>query len=191
MEYDCVIALANEMDRHGTLNDESNARISAASSFILDGKSNSLICCGWDYRRDTDLTIAEALKTRAVELGVDADMITCEKESRDTVGDAYFTKRKIVNSKKCTKILVVTSDYHVNRTQRIFELFYGDKYAIEVVGVGKFESEEKQEAERKSLLAFEKTFSGIQPGDDEILEQRLIQNHPFYNGKVYPKLVVV
>ncbi len=191
MKYDCVIVLANEMSQDGTLNDESDARISVAASFVLNRQSDCLICCGWAYRPDTNLTIAEALKRKASTLGVDPDKILCETKSRDTVGDAFFTKRMMVESRKWSEILVVTSDYHVERTRKVFELFYGEEFSIEVVGAGEFDSHEKQEAERKSLLAFEATFEGVRSGDDKALQRRLIENHPFYNGKVHPKLNLI
>ena len=43
--------------------------------------------------------------------------------------------------------------------------------------------------EEESLNKFRKTFDGIKVGDIEIIYERLINNHPFYNGDIYEKLI--
>ncbi len=63
-------------------------------------------------------------------------------------------------------ILVMTSDYHVDRTLSIFKFIYGYEYNIEVIGSSGCNSLEKQESEKKSLEAFEQTFKNIIEGND-------------------------
>lgn len=188
MEFDCIIVLANEMDKEGNLNLESIARIKLASDSYFNNPSATLITCGWNYRKDSKLFIGDVMKNYAVKLGVPFNKIITENNSRDTVGDAFFTKLIILKNTKWKKLLIITSDYHVIRTSKIFKFIYGSQYEINVIGSYGFDSLEKQLSEKKSLKAFERTFENIKEGDEIKIYERLSTQHPFYNGEVYPKI---
>jgi uncharacterized SAM-binding protein YcdF (DUF218 family) len=190
MEVDCIIVLANEMDQEGNLNAESVSRIQLACDVYFKNPSAVLITCGWNYRPDCPLHIGEVLKNYAVETGVPAEKIITELNSRDTVGDAVFSKVNCVKGMNRKNLIVVTSDYHVARTTEIFTFIYGPEYTIQVIGSSGFDSFEKQQTEQKSLVAFSKTFQHIQPGDDVAILERLTTQHPFYNGVVHPKIQI-
>jgi uncharacterized SAM-binding protein YcdF (DUF218 family) len=189
MNFDCIIVLANEMDIEGNLNAESLARITLGCDQYFK-RPVTMITCGWDYRKDSPLFIGAVLKDYAVKLGVPADKILAELNSRDTVGDAFFTKNSYVKSRGWKNLLVVTTDYHVNRTSRIFNFIYGPDYVIEVIGAPGFDNADKQHAERKSLEAFERTFENVSAGDDRAIYARLSTRHPFYNGEIYSRLTL-
>ena len=188
MAYDCIIILANEMDRHGNLNAESTSRVQLAVDCYKKEPSATLITCGWDYRADSDLCIGDVMKAYAEELGVPSDKIIAELNSRDTVGDAFFTKLNLLSNHPWKDLLVVTSDYHVDRAHTIFKFVCGPNYNVKVLGAGSFDSPEKQNAERASLEAFEQTFAGVSAGDIKQVYQQLSTRHPFYNGEVYRKI---
>lgn len=188
MEFDCIIVLANEMDKEGNLNLESVARIKLASDSYFNNPSATLITCGWNYRKDSKLFIGDVMKNYAVKLGVPFKKIITENNSRDTVGDAFFTKLTILKNNKWKNLLIVTSDYHVIRTSKIFKFIYGSQYEINVIGSYGFDSLEKQISEKISLKAFERTFENIKEGDEIKIYERLSTQHPFYNGEVYPKI---
>lgn len=190
MKLDCIIVLANEMDVAGNLNAESKGRIDLACDTYFDHPGTPLITCGWDYRKDSPLFIGEVLKKYAIDRGVPAEHITAEINSRDTVGDAVFSKLTLVNKTDWRKILVVTTDYHVARTREIFHFVYGPLFEIEVIGATPFDTPEKQIAEQASIDAFKRTFEGIEPGDDSAIYERLSARHPFYNGDIYPTIIL-
>src|SRR5882762_626549 len=107
--YDAVIVLANLMDRQGNLNDESRARMDCAVRFIKDGEALLLIPCGWAYRDDCDICIADAMRRYAVqEHQIAASAIIAEPTPRDTVGDAVFSKRNLAVPLGWSSVLVVT-----------------------------------------------------------------------------------
>jgi vancomycin permeability regulator SanA len=187
-KYDCIIVLANEMDKDGILNAESMARVETACNFFFEGLSNKIITCGWDYRSDSDITIGEAMRNYAVKLGVPLKNIIIEINSRDTVGDALFTKINIINKMGWKKILVVTSSYHSDRSLAIFNYIYGLKFKIDILTNTGFDNYLKKRSEKKSLKAFKNTFKDIKAGDDEKVYDRLIKDHPYYNGLIYPQI---
>lgn len=183
-----MIVLGNLMSKDGVLNDESSSRMDLAIAAYKQGKAKNIITCGWGYREDSELPIAEAMKNYAVDKGVVEEAIIVEVNSRDTVGDAVFTLKNWIAAKKIDSILVCTSDYHVNRTRKIFEFIYGKQYFIEVIGAETKDVNQKVDAEISSINAFNKTFEGVSSGDMPAVFECLIKKHPFYNGDIYPEI---
>jgi hypothetical protein len=187
--YDAVIVLANLMDADGNLNDETRARVDAAIEVIETGQAPLLVTCGWAYRDDSDIRIADAMRRYAVERRhIDASRVVAETTSRDTVGDAVFTRRNLSATFGGPRILVATSRYHAARTLEIFTFVYGSSFHIDVVGAGDPATAAQLASEARSLDAFRATFSGVTRGDTDAIFERLRERHPFYNGDVYPKV---
>lgn len=189
MSFDAVIVLANEMDSNGNLNDESKARANEAVKIFNKNSPKFLVTCGWNYRNDTEIKIAEAFKKYiSDDLGFNNDLIMTEPNSRDTVGEAYFTKINLAKPFHWKNLCVVTSDYHVLRTQEIFNYIYGDCFNIKVHGTSLNIDNNLLSNEINSLKAFRNTFRGIKAGDDENILHALRNLHPFYNGNIYKKI---
>lgn len=74
-------------------------------------------------------TEAQAMKEYALSLGINKNKIIKEEKSKDTIGNAYFTKQIIKNN----TFLVITSDFHKERVEYIFEKVF--KRKIKVIGV--------------------------------------------------------
>jgi hypothetical protein len=189
MNFDAVIVLANQMDINGVLNGESKARAAEAVKIFNNTPSKFLVACGWDYRKDTKIKIADAFKQYITnELGIKSDSVITELNSRDTVGDAYFTKVNLAKPLMWRNLCVVTSDYHVERAQRIFNFIYGARFAIRVFGAFAESNSAILSHERASIKAFKNTFCGVDAGDDEGIFNILKERHPFYNGNIYEKI---
>jgi uncharacterized SAM-binding protein YcdF (DUF218 family) len=187
--YDAVIVLANQMDAEGNLNDETRARVDVAIDTLEAGRAPLLVMCGWDYRDDSDIRIADAMRRYAVEhRSVDASRVITEIASRDTVGDAVFTRRNLAAMFGARRILVATSQYHAARSLDIFTFVYGPSFHIDVAGAGDPATDAQLISEARSLDAFRATFAGVTPGDIDAIFERLRGRHPFYNGDVYPRV---
>lgn len=176
------------MSAEGVLNKESTVRMDRAISAYSNKLAPYIITCGWAYREDSDITIADAMKTHAINVhGISPAAIITETNSRDTVGDAVFTKRNVALKRGWYKFLVVTSDYHSRRTLDIFTFVYGSRYYIKVIGIPTDKKKEQSRAEQNSYHAFQNTFRNVEAGSDKNIYNILCQKHPFYNGKIYPK----
>jgi uncharacterized SAM-binding protein YcdF (DUF218 family) len=190
-KFASIVVLANLMTAEGILNDESRARMDRAIAAYRAKVSNILVTCGWAYRADSSVTIADAMRRYALACeDIPSGNVITEEQSRDTVGDAVFTKRNLAIPRGWRDVLVVTSAYHVERSRRIFSFIYGPTHHIEVVGAPGPDNEHLRRAELQSLEVFDSTFHGIEPGDDGAIMERLGEKHPFYNGQVYPKISV-
>ena len=191
MDYSAIIVLGNLMNKEGELNIESCSRMNLAIEAFHDKQAPYIITCGWAYRSDSIIAIADAMRDYAIKIGnIRPESIITEKNSRDTVGDAIFTKKNIALKRDWKKILVVTSDYHTLRTDIIFNYIYGDHHDIKVMGAATDVPNEQQVKENDSLMAFYETFKGIESGDDTSIIKRLCDKHPFYNGVIYPKMLL-
>lgn len=184
---DAVIVLANLMDAEGHLNEESLSRLSLGCELVRTGEAAILVTCGWAYRNDSDIRIADAMAEHAVHhMKIERSRIIAETNSRDTVGDAVFTKLNISNKYGWNNIIVSTSSYHVERTREIFSFVYGRDIAV--AGSDDRNDAALTRSEAESISAFRSTFKGISPGDDRAIYERLKTEHPFYNGRIHPKL---
>lgn len=95
--------------------------------------------------------------------GVPLDRILTETCSYDTIGNAYFSRILHTDPMKLRRLLVITSDYHLPRTQAAFTWIYRLTpvtlpYELHFRGVADEQMEEailkaRQEKERKGLQA--------------------------------------
>ncbi|MDO8778902.1 MAG: YdcF family protein [Burkholderiaceae bacterium] len=180
--YDAVIVLGNLMSAQGQLNPETKARVDLA---IVGLGGSLLVTCGWNYRADTPICIADAMKAYALGCGIPDAQIITEPASRDTVGDAVFTRRNLGETWR--SILVVTSDYHAERAKSVFSFVYGPAVKVEVIAA-ESDAQGMADDESRSLEAFRATFNGVATGDIEAIYSRLTERHPFYNGAADPRV---
>jgi uncharacterized SAM-binding protein YcdF (DUF218 family) len=186
---DAVIVLSNLMDQNGQLNAESSARASRAVGAYFECEAKCIVTCGWAYREDSHLTIADAFRRHILEGHPSLmDKVWVEAHSRDTVGDAYFTKVNLAVPRRWKKIVVVTSMYHVPRTSEIFRFVYGPEFRVAVLGAQVASTTDQEANESKSLEAFRATVRDVAAGDDKGILKRLRERHPFYNGDVHPRI---
>lgn len=178
------------MNEHAELNSESRGRADLAAQYAKNLPEARLMTCGWDYREDSSVCIADAfaLYLQSVH-AIPASRIFVERRSRDTVGDAVYSRRVIAPDPQSAEIAVVTSDYHVPRTEQIFRYVFGPDVRLRVVGaVSARPIGETREREETSLEVFKRTFSEVAPGDIDSIFQVMAEKHPYYNGEVYSSI---
>ncbi len=184
-----IVVLSHLMSKEGLLNTQTLKRIKKAIEICGIRKSDFLVSSGWAYRNDCSLAIGKVVRDyikKKFDLG--NCQILYDINSRDTVGDAYFIRKKISNL-KLSDLIVVTSDYHVKRTKNIFRSFFPKIY-LEIIGVETncIEIDTILRKERASLSKFKKTFKNVDFSDDTLIHKILKEKHPYYNGKIFPKI---
>jgi len=102
------------------------------------------------------------MKDYAVKLGIPSENIITPLNLRDTVGDAFFTKHNVIVNREWKNILVLASEYHIERTSRIFKFIYGSEYAIKVIGSSGFDNTEKQVSEKNLMKRLNKLLKILQ-----------------------------
>lgn len=137
-----VAVLAHHMDSNAQLGEESLARLETAVRLHERNPFDLFLTTGWDYREDCSQMIGTVMAERLeADYGIDKSQIIVDVNSRDTVGDAYFLRKNAIVPLKIQNLVVVTSDYHVHRTEAIFRAFHPADVDVRVVG-----------ADRKSVV---------------------------------------
>ena len=190
--YDAIIILSNLMDGESNLNLESKNRANLA--FEIWNQQNcipKLITMGWAYRNDTNVPISKSMANYLVnKLNVPKEQILSDVLSRDTVGDAFFSRYNFEKFFLKKKIIIITSDYHEKRAHSIFKFIYGENYKIHFSVIETDLKKSKQKDETDSLDQFSNTFNGIKSGDMNKIQNILLQNHPSYNGTINPQMTI-
>jgi uncharacterized SAM-binding protein YcdF (DUF218 family) len=187
-----TIVLANLMSRSGRLNRDSVERAELAIALQETSPARNIVLCGWDYRPDSSLPIAKALGCYISNARptLSANLIY-QCMSRDTVGDAFFSRLLIEAIHKDTDFMVkvVTSDYHEERAREVFRFVFPSSVSINAKGASsRGPRSDRRASERSSLEAFRNTFANVVPGNLVSIHKKLVTCHPFYNGKVHPKI---
>jgi hypothetical protein len=187
---ECYVVLGHLMNMDGSLQDESKARVMKLISLLKNKKKQSIFFCGWDYRSDSKIKIGDALKSFFIK---NCDQIhslyVCDL-SRDTVGDAIFLKHMFQETIKDKLLHIITSDYHCDRANKIFNFVFFGSNKIFLHSANTNKKNNQMLEEEKSLKAFTETFKNISPGDFNNIISRLILSHPYYNGETYPQISI-
>lgn len=185
-----LVVLSHLMSRDCVLGAESAARARLAIDKFKAENYEYFITIGWAYRSDCDTAISDVVKEFIIDNSdLDSHSVTSLSSSRDTVGDAYYCLDFFQNS-NIEELHVVTSDYHVKRTDLIFKTLFNDKLVIKVFGAATeaINNTEILTHETKSIQAFENTFSQTNCADIDDIKHTMSIKHPFYNGRIYPKI---
>lgn len=109
--------------------------------FKKNNDINVIVTSGGSYHNPNPLdnngfTIHECdtLCEYLINNGIPSEIIFKEWTSYDTIGNAYFSKLLLIDTYKWYNIVMVTSDFHFERSKSIFEyIFKEDKYKLEYV----------------------------------------------------------
>jgi len=176
------------MNKENVLSKETLLRINKAIEIFNTREIKIIITSGWAYRPDSSKDIGKVVSDYIIEtFELKNCLILFDTNSRDTVGDAFFLRQKLLKY-KITKLYVVTSDYHVPRTNFIFNSFFPKSIHIEIVGAktSLANNIKLRHKEENSLKAFKKTFGNINLQNYSDTFKTFRTHHPFYNGETYP-----
>ena len=186
--YEAIIILSHEMDINGKLNEESSLRADKAKTIFQENRNSKIITCGWDYLDGCSLKLCEAVASYLnIKHKISFNSLIQEPNSRDTVGDAVFTRKNIVDKKKFTKLAVVSSFYHLPRVKEIFEFVYGEGFNLTFFSSNFKNKKNHNQNEQNSLNIFRSTFSNIERGNIQKIYKRLIDHHPLYKDMINDK----
>jgi len=106
---------------------ETDLRVKEGTKLFQQGWAGLLIMSG--AARDAGESNAEAMKRLAIGLDVPADKILVEKEARNTVDNAVYT-RELMSDHQIKSIILVTSPYHQRRAFIVFSHYLDGQVSI-------------------------------------------------------------
>lgn len=132
--------------------------------------------------------LTEALKMNKylLEKGIPQGKILREELSKDTIGNAYYSKKYIFIPSKEKEAIIITSDFQVERVKYIFSKIFGSEYKLKVIGIKSNLPDGEKEAvwqrQKELLLKTQALLSNMKDGDHNFLKNR-IYKLKFYKEK--------
>lgn len=180
-----IVVLGGGIDRDGNLPIWVHNRLE--KTIQLFREKESWILLSGKGKDGYSLTEAEAMANYLMERNIPEDKILLECLSEDTVQNAYFSRTLHIDPMAVNRFTVVTSEFHMKRSQHIFEWVFGKGYHIEYAMATDQEIDDEVIRERKNiesqLLHFHNTFL------KDILQGDLKQIHAFVFEKKAPLAV--
>lgn len=192
MTLDAIVVLGSLVFPDGSLLDMVKYRVEHGVELFEQDITPYLIFSGHSFfgLPYTPLkTEAEAMRDYAVSLGVPDEAILLEEKARNTMGNAYFTKKNVLEPRGWKNIAVVTSDFHVPKTQYLFQKILGPEYTVDVRRVaenGLPESIlEKVIHHEEKNFAMMKTLLGLVPDGSDLFFKIVLKAINFF-GRFIP-----
>ena len=146
---------------------------------IMDPDSKIMLSGGLTNIR-LDKTEAKVMKDYCLSRGVKESQIILEENSLDTIGNGFFTLEEVMKLPKPNLIQVVSSCYHMKRSEYIFRKCYGERYNLCFNNCYQFDRDDIDEV--SSMEMAKQFFSGIRDGDIATISSRIHSMHELYRG---------
>lgn len=173
LQYDVAIVLGGDLLNDGGLTNESIMRVNATVDLYLRGGVRKVIFTG-GVVSGMEKSTGAIMKEYAEGKGVKEEDSIVEGLARNTLGNAYHVNR-ILQLRNWSKIVIVTSDFHVPRAMLIFKKVLGSGFQIDAVPAGtpREEYNRREWGERFLFFIHELVLLGIADGNSEAVRSRL------------------
>lgn len=178
-----IVILGGGINKEGELSQLIKPRLKKAVEIFRKKKDNKILVCGkysFLYPKEflPPRTEAEAMKEYLLKLGLPKENIYLESKSKDTISNAYYAKKLYFIPQKEKRVIVITSEFHLERTKFIFKKIFGPDYQIQFISVCSLFKGEKAkkiiEKEKVLLAETKQILAKMKPGE-----------HNFLRGKFY------
>jgi hypothetical protein len=187
--YDRAVSLGFLVSQTGALTPTLQRRVDRAIDHYRQGSTQTLVMSGGRLESEP-CTAASAMKAYAVHNGISERDILEQGDALDTVGEAIFLRLLLPPLRPGARLLIVTSDFHAARAERIFRFVYGPNFelAFESVPNGPEHETASLAKEAASLERFARLFFGIDEGDIEAILSRFWERHALYRDARHVEL---
>tara|TARA_Y100000310_G_C20701911_1_gene830791 strand:- start:5274 stop:5843 length:570 start_codon:yes stop_codon:yes gene_type:complete len=189
MSADAVLVLGGGVTRAGALSPISKLRVEEAVRLYKNDKARRILMSGKHNHMveiPSNITEAQAMKAYAMLLGVHNEHVYVEEQALDTVGSAYFSRLLVLNKKRWKRIIVVSSEYHLDVTMYMFKKILGPKYSLEFIGINSELSQEEMGTRAKEESVYLENVRSkldlIEDGDDEAVARWIYTELPWYKN---------
>jgi len=189
--YDAILVLDAGINSDATLTTRSMERVEKGVALQKSGTARPIIMSGGakgpPSQAPANKTEAQAMKDYAISLGVAAEDILLEEESKDAIGNIFFSKVNLIEPSQWKNIIVVTSDYNVPRATYVFQKVMGPSYhahfekASSNLSPPDAERVQIQEDEKMALTI--QWMKNIADGDTQAVKEFLYSWHPAYTRR--------
>lgn len=188
---DAIVVLGGGINGDSTLPLFTQQRAETGANLYKQGLASYLVLSGkhphgWDDKKPHK-TEAQVMQEYIVGLGINVEQIILEADSTSTVGNALHTKLDVLVPRNWNDVIVVTSDFHVARTEYIFRKVLGQGYIMKFVeapsGLTGQDLHARLDSEQRAMRALKRSgFNDIKDGDDEAVKRYLEHRRKSRNG---------
>lgn len=183
---DAIVVLGGGVEPDGSLPPAARTRVERAAEIFHGGVAPRIIFsgrCGLTSPEPAT-TEAAAMAAHARALGIPPEAVLLEEESKDTLGNAYFTRERFLVPHGWWSIRVVTSDFHLSRAAWVFRKILGAAYDFSFVsaasGLSPRELIGRALAECKITIFLNEWLQALEEGDDDATRRLMAHEHPGY-----------
>ena len=146
------------------------------------------------FSRKPKYSEAQVMKNYLITSGFSKNLLFIEDRSRDTIGNAYFSKQIIKNFPKCRNILIVTTRGHAGRSNWIFKKVFGNIYKFSFWEVPSYLPSFTNNPGRKAYESYLiKTYKWLlgaaAEGDDKNIYKLMKKLHPAYSNSKGARMI--
>ncbi len=190
-EVDAIIALAGDYSPQGGIGDSTRARMDGAIRLSRLGVSSRLIVSGGQSFTNiagNRTPLSQLMAEYAHDNDIPSD-IYVEDKSLETVGNAVFTKLNLTEPNSWNRLIVVTNEFHLPRSMRVFGHVMGDGYEIKGVPVSDQAFPHQWSWEHAAGLLSSLVLAHTLPGDSDAVKSRLFNIVPGYRPMSTPRRI--
>ena len=183
-EFDAALVLGCGVNEDGSLPDDPKGSVGIVAELYQSGRVSLIIFTGslsYKAKFTPPRSESEAMYAYAQEIGLPAGLLLIENESKDTLGNTYFTKVRYLIPKNLRRLAVILGPNHsLERVKYIFNKVLASQYEVAFI-----EQNANREAEAGredgSLMILKEWLDGIPDGDHEAAYQVMLAKHPGYS----------
>ncbi len=196
MNKQAIIILGGGLTTNLELNEHTKQRFNKAIELISKNNFNYIVCStDKSYRKLDEIrhtSEARVGREYLISKGINPNKILLEEKSRDTLSNAYFCRKEIIDPLEIKKITIVTSKFHLAKTKFVFELIFPkEKYELTFIesNNGNVDKEQLQNRiiSEKIVLNFYKNkllkIYNIKRGDMKSIGKYITEHNPSFTGK--------
>ncbi len=183
---DAIVVLGGGVESDGSLPTVARTRVERAVELLREGIAPRMILsgrCGL-LADEPAVTEAAAMAAAAEELGIPAEALHLEEESRDTLGNAFFVRERFLVPKAWRSIRVVTSDFHLSRAAWVFRKMLGSRYDFSFTsassGLPPRELIFRSLEECRISIFLNEWLEAMEEGNEEAAARLIAHEHPGY-----------
>lgn len=174
-----VVVLGNRLESTD-IHDHLRGRVNVGLRLLDEHDDELIVMSGGQSNGDVEATEAEVMAAYAEDSGVSEERILTDTRAKDTVGNAYFTRRLLDSYEDVSAVRIATSCYHASRAQFVFENCYGEDYEVTVPECYAADIPASEKNDASSMSLNRQFFDSIEPGDLDVIRQCMIDCHSLY-----------
>jgi uncharacterized SAM-binding protein YcdF (DUF218 family) len=185
--HDAIVVLGGTVLDDGTLAPWVAARVDRALEAFEAGVAARVIFTGRTGvygPAQPSITEAAAMAAYAQQRGLPAGAVLLEEHARDTLGNAYFVRRDILQPSGWRSIRVVTNDFHLSRAAWVFRKVLGPRYDFSFTSAPSgFSTDElivRALDECRIYVFLNEWLATVEDGDDLSVDSIMRHHHPVY-----------